>query len=169
MKWPVIILAGIMVAACSNDQDGINSWMEQQAAGMKRGIEPLPELQTFPVVDYEMASAMDPFNLAKLEPEKRPSGGNGPDPNRRREPLEAYPLESLKMVGYMVKERGAHAIVKADKNLYQVHVGNYVGQNFGVITNIRETEVTLKELVEDLNGDWTERTSALQLQEQEGK
>ena len=91
--------------------------------------------------------------------------------DRRREPLEAYPLESLKMVGTLTKGKMVHALVQADKNLHQVKIGNYMGQNFGIITDINENEVKLKELVPDSLGDYMERTSTLQLQEkqQEGR
>lgn len=85
--------------------------------------------------------------------------------NRRREPLEAYPLESLQMVGSISKQGNTIAIIKADKTTYYVRTGNYMGQNFGVITTVTEGDVTVKELVQDSTGDWIERTSSLQLQE----
>ena len=88
-----------------------------------------------------------------------------PDMNRPREPLEAYPLESLKYVGVIVKNKIGYAIVQSDSSLFQVKTGNYMGQNFGVITKISETEVTLRELVQDAGGDWIERVSTLMLQE----
>mgnify|MGYP000880858758 FL=1 len=70
------------------------------------------------------------------------------------------------MVGVLIKGGQSHAIIAADKTLHQVHVGNYMGQNYGRVTAISESEVTLKELVEDANGEWVERVSTLQLQEQ---
>ena len=88
--------------------------------------------------------------------------------DRPKEPLEAYPLESLKYVGFMTKKKKTYALIQVDDALYQVRTGNYMGQDFGVITKINETEVLLKELVQDPVGDWTERDSSLQLQEQEG-
>jgi type IV pilus assembly protein PilP len=85
--------------------------------------------------------------------------------NRRREPLESYPLETLRMVGTLFQGKRVHALVQADKTLHQVKVGNYLGQNFGVVTKISEAEVALKELIQDAGGDWVERASTLQLQE----
>ena len=82
--------------------------------------------------------------------------------------MEAYPLESLKYVGVMSKKKVSYAIVLVDGSLYQVRTGNYLGQNFGVVTKISEAEVVLKELVQDAAGDWVERVSSLQLQGQEG-
>ena len=96
-------------------------------------------------------------------------GGLQPDLDRPREPLEAYPLESLKYVGVMTRKGTSFAIVLVDGALYQVRAGNYMGQNFGVITQISESELKLKELVQDPAGDWTERESVLMLQGQEGK
>jgi len=116
---------------------------------------------------------VEPYNASKIEPERKAGSGGGirPDMDRRMEPLEAYPLESLKMVGTLTKGKMVHALVQADKNLHQVKIGNYMGQNFGIITDINENEVKLKELVPDSLGDYMERTSTLQLQEkqQEGR
>ena len=102
------------------------------------------------------------------EPEGKGGGGTQPDFDRPREPLEAYPLESLKYVGVMERKKQSYAIILVDGALYQVRTGNYLGQNFGVITKIDETEVVLKELAQDAAGDWIERTSSLQLQGQGG-
>lgn len=92
-----------------------------------------------------------------------------PDLERPREPLEAYPLESLKYVGVMMRKGASFAIILVDGALYQVRAGNYMGQNFGVVTQVSESEVKLKELVQDPAGDWAERESVLMLQGQEGK
>lgn len=88
--------------------------------------------------------------------------------DRRKEPLEAYPLESLTMVGVLVQNQVMHALIRADKSLYQVKVGNYLGQDFGVITDIGDAEIKLTELVEDTDGDWVRRDRSLLLQEQQG-
>ena len=85
--------------------------------------------------------------------------------NRRKEPLEAYPLDSMAMVGSVSKEGRPHALLKVDNLLYQVSVGQYLGQNYGKITKISETEVVLREIVQDAAGEWIERTSNLMLQE----
>jgi type IV pilus assembly protein PilP len=92
------------------------------------------------------------------------AGGIQPDFNRRKEPLEAYPLENLKMVGTLQQQKVMHALVKTpDNNLFRVKAGNYVGQNFGRITGINETAIALKEIVQDSNGSWEEKDQALQL------
>lgn len=167
MRTTLIVAAVLAVAGCSGEEhQDLKAWMHESTKDLKGKVPPLPEIKPFPVVAYDALELVSPFNPVKLVPDKK-TGGNGPAPdlNRRREPLEAYPLESLKMVGSLMQGRQQHAIVLADKSYYQVQVGNYMGQNFGVVTAISENEINLKELVEDANGDWVERTTALQLQE----
>ncbi len=161
----------VVLSACGADEhQDIKNWMQTEQAGMRGRVPPLPQLKTFAVVDFDAASVGDPFQASKLDPEKRGTGANRPDTNRRREPLEAYPLESLKLVGMMISKDGKPvALVQADKTIFQIHTGNYIGQNFGLVTKISETELALKELIEDANGDWVERMGTMQLQEQEAK
>ena len=89
---------------------------------------------------------------------------------RRKEPLEAYPLENLRMVGTLQQNKNNFALVKTpDNNLFRVKVGNYMGQNFGLINEISESTIKLKELVQDSSGDWTERVSTMTLIDESGK
>ena len=96
-----------------------------------------------------------------------PAKGNGlkPDADRRRETLESFPLDNIKMVSHMTNGRNDFALLQIEAMFDQARVGNYTGQNFGRIVCVTESEVTLKELVQDAAGDWVERDSALRLQE----
>ncbi|KAF7598604.1 MAG: pilus assembly protein PilP [Candidatus Dactylopiibacterium carminicum] len=165
---PIWLLAAIslLLGACADEHRDLKAWMANEAKGMQGKIQPLPPLKEFQDVDYSVSALVDPFQEARLQPAKGRSV-NQPDENRRREPLEAYPLESLRMVGMMTMHGRPIALIQADRAVHQVRSGNYLGQNFGVITKITEGEITLKELIEDANGDWVERFSSLQLQEQE--
>ena len=169
MKRLAVIMSVALLWACSSQEEDVHAWMEQEAVGMKVGVKPLPQMQVFPAVEYEAIGLVQPFDANRLAVDKKAGKSSGPDVNRRREPLESFPLESLRLVGVMAKGKDTHAVIRAGASLFQARVGNYLGQNFGVITKISESEVTLKELVEDLNGEWTERTSSLQLQEQEAQ
>ncbi len=173
MKRTAMLLACLGLAACGGEEhQDLRQWMKESTKDFKGRIPPLPEIKSFPAVAYEAGDLTDPYSPAKIEPERKAGGGGlKPDFERRREPLEAFPLESLKMVGTLIKGKMVHALIQADKNLYQAKIGNYMGQNFGIVTDIKETELTLKELVPDSLGDYAERTSTLQLQEkqQEGK
>ncbi len=164
---PMLVLALSLSACGGGDNQDLKDWMRESTKDMKGKVPPLPEVRPGPTADYEVGNLMDPFGAGKIEPEKKARGGGGlqPDMNRRQEPLESFPLESLKMVGTLSRNGATFALVQADKSLYQVRVGNYMGQSFGVITRITDSEITLKELVEDATGDWTDRISTLQLQE----
>jgi len=170
-----VVVASLALAACSSDEhQDLKQWMKEVTKDMKGRVKPLPEMKPFPIVSYEAAEMTDPFNAAKIGPDKKPDGaGSGgglrPDFNRFREPLESYPLESLKMVGLIQKAKMLNAIIKADKTVHLVKIGNYMGQNFGMVTQITDSEVHLRELVQDSAGDWVERPGTLQLQEQEMK
>ncbi|MGB5082361.1 MAG: pilus assembly protein PilP, partial [Burkholderiales bacterium] len=132
-------------------------------------IDPLPVVRPYEPVPYNAFDQADPFSTAKIElvTKSASTGGGGlkPDFNRPKEPLEAFPLETLKMVGALQQKKANFALVKADSGLYRVRIGNYMGQNFGLITTITESQIELRELIQDAGGDWTERQSTLQLQE----
>jgi len=170
-KFPVALMCITLVACTGGDNQDLRQWMNEAGKDIKGKIPPLPEVKPYEPVAYDAGNLVDPFKPAKIGPEQKKNAGGGvqPDMDRPREPLEAYPLESLKYVGVMTKKNVSYAIIQVDSALYQVRVGNYMGQNFGVITKVAESEVTLKELTQDSAGDWVEKTSVLLLQSQEGK
>lgn len=169
MNRAAILGACVLLVGCAGgSEDDLQTWMNEQAKTMRGSVQTLPELKPFPVVAYAGTQGDDPFRSARMEPERRASAGAlRPDMDRRREPLESYPLESMQMVGILMQGRNTHALIKANNALHQVKVGNYMGQNFGVVTQITENQVTLRELVEDVYGDWVERITPLTLQERQ--
>ena len=172
MRTIALVLACVTLVACSgSENEDLRLWMNDVGRNIKGKIPPLPQVKPYEPVPYDAGALIDPFKASKLGSEQKKSGGSGvqPDLDRPREPLEAFPLESLKYVGVMTRKNDSYAFIQVDSALYQVKVGNYAGQNFGVITKISETETTLKELVQDTVGDWVERTTTLQLQAQEAK
>jgi type IV pilus assembly protein PilP len=173
MKKFLILACCVSLSACmgGSDHEDLRQWMNEASRDLKGKIQPLPEVRSYEPVAYDTGNLVDPFQSSRVIPEQTKSGGvNEPDMTRVREPLEAYPLESLKYVGVMTREedRSSYAIIQADSSLYQVRLGNYLGQNFGMITGISELEVVLKEFVQDGAGTWIERVSSLILQGQEG-
>jgi type IV pilus assembly protein PilP len=158
-----------LLAGCGTGEfRDLKEFVEKSEQGMRGRVDPLPQVQVYEPMAYEAFELPDPFAPRKIDPEKTAaSGGLAPDINRSKEPLEAYPLESLSMVGTLERGRQRWALVKTPENtLYRVRNGNYMGQNFGVVAMITDTSVTLKELIQDTNGSWSERTSALQLVEE---
>jgi type IV pilus assembly protein PilP len=163
-------VAALLLAGCGVDKfSDLRQFVKESGEGLRGRVEPIPEVQQFEPFAYNAFDLPDPFKARTTLADSRiPGGGPQPDLNRRKEALEAFPLESLQMVGTLEQKRVYYALIKTpDKNLYRLKVGNYLGQNFGVITAISDAAVTLKEVIQDSSsGSWTERTSSLQLQEQ---
>ena len=170
MKRLLIPAALVLVAGCSSEIDELKQFVRDSDKGIPRRVEPLPAVKPFEPFAYEGFDLPDPFKPRKLSaPKEGAGGGVAPDLNRRKEPLEAFPLEQLKMVGTLSQNKETYALVRADKTLYRVKKGNYMGQNFGLITDVTESEIKLKEIVQDSAGDWAERQSILPLLEETGK
>jgi type IV pilus assembly protein PilP len=165
----------LLLAACGGEEFGdLKAELKEKTKDLRGRIDPLPVVKPYEPVPYKVFDQPDPFGPAKIElvTKSAPGGGGGglkPDLNRPKEPLEAYPLESLKMVGVWQQTKSTFALVKADTGLYRVKVGNYMGQNFGLVTAITGSTIQLRELIQDAAGDWSERQSTLQLQEVGGK
>jgi type IV pilus assembly protein PilP len=173
--WGVPLIAALAVlAGCDGGgQEEVQTWMADERARTKPQVEPIPEPKKFVPLDYSQDRSTDPFSKEKLtQALKRESTQSAqsaaliaPEMARRREPLESYPLDAMKMVGSLVKQGQPVALLRVDNLLHQVRPGNYLGQNYGRITKVTDSEVVLRELVQDATGEWTERTSTLQLQE----
>ncbi|PWT76722.1 MAG: pilus assembly protein PilP [Proteobacteria bacterium] len=167
-----VAFSTIVIAACGTGEfSDLKEFVDQSGQGLRGRVEPLPQVKPYEPMSYNAFDLPDPFKPRKIEPEKGSAGsGPAPDLSRRKEPLEAYPLESLKMVGTLERANQRWALIKTpDNNLYRVRKGNFMGQNFGTIAMITESSITLKELIQDTTGSWSERTSNLQLQEEEEK
>jgi type IV pilus assembly protein PilP len=165
-----MLAAAAVLAGCSGEQEELAQWMEQQRREVKPDVPPLTAPKKFNPQSYTALTGVEPFSTQKLsvalkQEARQPNSLLSAEINRRREPLEAYPLDSMTMVGSVVKTGRQYALLKVDNLLYQVKPGDYLGQNYGKITKITETGVSLREIVQDAAGEWIERTSALQLQE----
>ncbi|XZG70315.1 pilus assembly protein PilP [Chitinibacteraceae bacterium HSL-7] len=170
--WLGVILVSSLLTGCFGEEHGdLKEWMRQESEGLQGKIEPYPELVKFQPFVYDAFSLVEPFDPAKMELARKGAGGGlAPNTNRPKEVLENYDLEKLRMVGTLRSGKQIQALISApDKNLYRVSVGNYMGQNFGMVVSINETELKLKEIVEDSGGDWVERETVLALDEAEQK
>ncbi|MDO9094293.1 MAG: pilus assembly protein PilP [Rubrivivax sp.] len=164
------ILAMALLAGCSADHDELRGWMEQQRREAKPNVPPLQAPKRFDPQPYTAAQAVEPFSTQKLsvvlkQEARQPNSLLAAEMNRRKEPLESYPLDSMSMVGSVNREGKPFALLRVDNLLYQVKVGDHLGQNYGRIMKIAETEIVLRELVMDAGGEMTERPATLQLQE----
>ncbi|GHT92200.1 hypothetical protein AGMMS49545_09390 [Betaproteobacteria bacterium] len=167
-----IVLVALLVAACSN-QGNIQNWMDEETSKMRPSVPPLPQVKPYEAVPYEVASALDPFNSSKIVPEGKgrhigKGGDLEPDfeaRNDRNNILEKVPLESVQLIGVMNLNNTIMAAVQVEslQLIKQVKVGDWIGVDFGVITQIKEQEIVIKEVIEDPSGEWVERVNALQL------
>jgi type IV pilus assembly protein PilP len=169
----VLALASILYGCGASSEDDIRQWMVEERNQTRPKVAPIPAPKQFKPEAYTNATAMEPFSNQKLtQALKRDSAqvaANGalvaPELARRKEPMESFPLDSMALVGSIIKAGQPVALVRVDNLLYQVKLGSYLGQNFGRVMKINETEVTLREIVQDAAGEWIERVATLQLQE----
>ncbi len=167
-----IASCALLLGGCSGEEHSDLREFVKESDKMPGGrIPPLPDVKPYEPFAYNAYDLTDPFKSRKIEPPKTTAkGGIQPDFNRQREALEAFPLENLAMVGTLQQKGQVFALVRApDKGLYRVSSGNYLGQNFGKIVGITETDIKLKEIVQDSGGNWEVKEQALMLQEQETK
>ena len=167
----VVTASALLLAGCGGDQHGdLKQELNTLTKDLRGRVDPLPQVKPYEPVPYKAEGEIDPFrpdriNVAQVGGAGVGGTGKRPDMDRAREPLEAFPLESIRMVGTLTRNRETFGLVRAGTNLFRVRKGNYLGQNFGVITGIDDSQISLKELIQEGGGDWVERTSALQLQE----
>lgn len=169
MTLSVCMIAGLTGCGDGGIQE-VRQWMDEVRRNTKVDVPKLPEPKKFTPFVYAVKDSLDPYNPGKLavamaKQKENAGGALKPDMDRRREILESYPLDTLKMVGTLQKVGMDYGLVWADKVVYQVKVGNYLGQNFGMVTRITENEIELKEIVQDAAGEWVERKAKLELQE----
>ncbi len=169
-RLTLALLAATALAGCTADLDEVQQWMEQQRREVKPNVAPLQAPKKFDPQPYAAAGTVEPFSTQKLavafkRDERAPSSLLAGELKRRKEPLEAYPLDSMAMVGSVNKQGAPFALLRVEGLLYQVKVGDYMGQNYGRILRISEADLVLREVVQDAAGEWIERNSTLQLLE----
>jgi type IV pilus assembly protein PilP len=153
----------IVIGGCTQGDADLREWVAREKAQKGAPIPPLPVLKTFETFEYSDQTMRDPFSPSLDE---LPTGG-GPQPDRHaKEPLEAYALDSLKMVGSMGAGSALEGLIKdTEGTVHRVHVGNYMGQNNGKIVAIAETRIDLVELIPNGTGGWMERQATIALPE----
>lgn len=171
----IVVLAFVFsLGGCGvSSEDELSQWMAEQKNLTRPKIAAIAEPKKFLPESYTQVTEIEPFSNQKLtqalKRESTQSAGNGaliaPELARRKEALESFPLDAMALVGSLLKAGQPVALVKVDNLLYQVRPGNHLGQNYGRVVKIAETEVILREIVQDAVGEWIERTASLQLQE----
>lgn len=176
------ILASVVVLSsfigCSNsEQQELSAWMQSERNSIRPDVKPIPEPSKFLPHAYAGERFIEPFSNEKLVSilksgqslSNEKSALIEPELNRRKQPLEAFPLDAMSMVGILNRKGQVVALVRVDSLLYQVVAGGYLGQNYGRIVKIDENQIVLREIMQDASGEWVERPAALQLQEETSK
>ncbi len=174
MTLGFVVMLSSLLAACSAESPAdLDAWLVRQKAVVPPALKPTPAPTPFVPEPYHQDAAPDPFGVQKLlqvlrrEAQQAGSGSEliAKELKRRKEPLEQFPLDTMAFVGTLRQRGQLIALIRVDKQLYQVLPGAYIGSNFGKIINISESELSLREIVQDAAGDWVERKAGLQLQE----
>ena len=166
-----ILLTTLLLAGCgASDVKEVNDWMAQVTKDTKVQVTPISAPKTFTPFAYTAREAIDPFSPNKLLAELAKAAEKSdnkfkPDTARRKELLENFPLDTFVMVGVIQKGGVNYALLQIDRAVYQVKLGQRIGQNYGLVTGVSESVVTIKEVVQDAGGEWVERISKLELQE----
>lgn len=159
----LLALAALLLAGCGRSTADLEAWVAEVKARPAPPLPALPPLKTFPAIEYTADGLRDPFSAPVGS---RDAAGPRPDPNRRKEALEAFPLDALEMVGTIGTGSSQIALVLApDKVTYRVRVGNYLGQNDGRVVAVGADRIDMVELVSDGAGGWIERQASLALDE----
>ncbi|MCS0616794.1 pilus assembly protein PilP [Massilia kyonggiensis] len=169
------VMATLLLAGCGDsDVREVRDWMEQVKRDTRPAVKPLPEPKDFLPYAYGAKEAVDPFDPNKLLGELARAAAtsnnpNQPDMQRPRELLETFPLDTMQMVGTMEKDGTRFALLQIERSLYRVKAGQRIGQNFGVVTHVADDAVAIREVVQDAAGEWTQRTTRLELQIKENR
>jgi type IV pilus assembly protein PilP len=159
----LLALAALTLAGCGRSTADLEAWVAEVKARPAPPLDALPPLKTFPAVEYTADTLRDPFAAPSGN---RDAAGPRPDPNRRKQALEAFPLDALRMVGTIGAGPGSMALVLApDKVTYRVRINDYLGQSDGRVTSVGSERIDIVELVSDGAGGWLERQASLALDE----
>jgi type IV pilus assembly protein PilP len=164
---PMLVLAGSLSGCIDSDEQEIKQWMAETKAQTQPHVKAIKPPTDFVPFAYTSNQAVDPFSANKLliGMEQKSGSNLKPDMDRRKELLESYPLDTIRMVGTIRKAGTVYALLQIDRSVYQVRAGQHLGQDYGLVTSVTEEAVNLKEIVQDATGDWVERMSKLELQE----
>lgn len=164
VRAALMLVAALMLGGCTRGMSDLRTWVAQEKAKKGAPIQPLPVIKTFETFKYDDQSLRDPFSPSTAEMQQEATSGPRPDADRPKQPLELFALDSLKMVGTIGVGPKMEVLIKDPGNvIHRVHIGDYMGQNYGHVTAISNDHIDLVELVSNGNGGWMERPASIAL------
>lgn len=163
MKFLTLLLSLLLLGCAAEEHQDLREWMRDEAKGMKGKVAPLPEITAFPVVAYETETLTPPFSPAKIVTLDVSADKSAPDRSRPQQPLEAFPIEDLRVMGIIMAGTVPYALIQTPppNKPKHVRVGEYMGRSFGKITAITSEAVTVVETIKDANGAWVSQERQL--------
>lgn len=169
--WLILLICGLLLTSCSDDMTDLELFVSEAKQKSSGNVEPIPEFQKYQGFAYDQKALRDPFKpIPKLANQGNSMANAGPQPDnvRKKEALELFPLDSLKMVGVLQQNIIQWGLVKApDGAIHRVLKGNHAGKNHGIITSVEDEKITMTELIPDGLGNWVKRTATLALGEEQ--
>ena len=163
----MVLLLPVCLSACSLGMSDLEEFVAQEKAKKSNKIEPIPQIKQYEAFAYVQDNRRDPFSTPDGRQGSAAEGAVGalaPDLHRNREPLEEFPLDGLRMLGIIQANGKTYALIKAPDNVvHRVTRGDHLGQNYGAITKIDDTEIKLTEIIPDGFGGWMQRFANLAL------
>lgn len=166
VRWLLAATLVLALTACSSNMSDLQAYIDRVKARPGGRIDPLPQIQPAPTFTYKAAGRRSPFvpDTPQRRLSSNPNAVKGPDTDRPREFLEQFPLDTLKMVGTLDSNGATYGLVETkDGLIHRVKVGNHIGQNFGHITSITDSKISLVEIVPDGLGGYINRPAGLAL------
>jgi len=166
MRALMLVALMLVLTACGGGMRDLDQYVADVKSRQFGQLEPLPEIRPYETFSYDAYELRDPFTPSSpiMAERRNVTDGLRPDFDRRREPLEAFPLDSLRMVGTLERSDDRFALVRDSTGLvHRVQSGNYIGQNYGKIIGVAEDKIAVLEIIPDGLGGWMERDAALDL------
>ena len=156
-------ITGSLLTGCSQGYDDLYAYIDQQKSAHIGSVKPIPQFKPYESFTYSAYDLRDPFEAAiDIEDEADKEDLLSPDKTRPRQPLEAFPLDTLRMVGVLEQGENLWGLIEDPKKVvHRVQIGNYMGQNEGAITGITEGEIFLVEIIPDGVGGYLERNASI--------
>ena len=164
MRRAMLILGLLTISACSQDVSDLQTFIAQTKTAHVGSVKAIPQFKPYESFSYSAAELRDPFvaNANLDDDETTKTSLLNPDSSRPKQPLEVFPLDTLRMVGILEQNEQLWGLIKDPQNIvHRVQVGNYMGQSEGRITEINDSAIYLVEVVPDGIGGYIERDASI--------